>query len=141
MQILGFPVQLVGLLTLPYLGVRWFVDGQSAGKDIEEAVVSAAAARGAMRQPENQDNIAPLNCCDWGLDYVSAAEQRSWLACMTGFKMARPVCAKACRHHGVGGGMSVCRVGVSPVAGCRQPVQSVAQAVGGGCHSTRLSEL
>ena len=40
-QILGFPVQLVGLLTLPYLGVRWFVDGQSAGKDIEEAVVSA----------------------------------------------------------------------------------------------------
>jgi hypothetical protein len=42
LQILGFPVQLVGLVTLPYLGVRWFVDGQSAGKDIEEAVVSAA---------------------------------------------------------------------------------------------------
>lgn len=39
-QILGFPVQLIGLLALPYLGVRWFVDGQSAGKDIEEAVVS-----------------------------------------------------------------------------------------------------
>jgi hypothetical protein len=39
-QILGFPVQLVGLLALPYLGVRWFVDGKSAGKDIEEAVVS-----------------------------------------------------------------------------------------------------
>lgn len=36
--LLGFPVQLVGLLALPYLGVRWFVDGQSAGKDIEEAV-------------------------------------------------------------------------------------------------------
>jgi hypothetical protein len=39
LQLLGFPVQLVGLLALPYLGVRWFVDGQSAGKDIEEAVV------------------------------------------------------------------------------------------------------
>lgn len=39
-QILGFPVQLVGLLALPYLGVRWFVDGKSAGQDIEEAVVS-----------------------------------------------------------------------------------------------------
>lgn len=41
-QILGFPVQLVGLLTLPYLGVRWFVDGKSAGKDVEDAVVSIA---------------------------------------------------------------------------------------------------
>lgn len=40
MQILGFPVQLVGLLTLPYLIVRWTLDGQSAGKDIEGAVVS-----------------------------------------------------------------------------------------------------
>lgn len=36
--ILGFPVQLVGLLALPYLCVRWFVDGVSAGKDIEDAV-------------------------------------------------------------------------------------------------------
>lgn len=35
--LLGFPVQLLGLLVMPYLGVRWFVDGQSAGKDIEDA--------------------------------------------------------------------------------------------------------
>lgn len=35
--VLGFPVQLVGLLTLPYLGVRWFVDGGDASKDIEAA--------------------------------------------------------------------------------------------------------
>eukprot|EP00878_Enallax_costatus_P019348 GHUV01020411.1.p1 GENE.GHUV01020411.1~~GHUV01020411.1.p1 ORF type:complete len:151 (+),score=32.72 GHUV01020411.1:69-521(+) len=34
--LLGFPVQLVGLLALPYLSVRWFVDGEDAGKDIEE---------------------------------------------------------------------------------------------------------
>jgi hypothetical protein len=38
-QVLGFPVQLVGLLTLPYLGVRWFVDGGDASKDIEAAAV------------------------------------------------------------------------------------------------------
>lgn len=38
-QLLGFPVQLLGLLVMPYLGVRWFVDGQSAGKDIEDAAV------------------------------------------------------------------------------------------------------
>jgi hypothetical protein len=37
--VLGFPVQLVGLLTLPYLGVRWFVDGNDASKDIEAAAV------------------------------------------------------------------------------------------------------
>lgn len=41
MQLLGFPVQLIGLLALPYLGVRWFVDGEDAGKDIEEYAVSA----------------------------------------------------------------------------------------------------
>lgn len=40
LQLLGFPVQLVGLLALPYLGIRWFVDGQDAGKDIEEYAVS-----------------------------------------------------------------------------------------------------
>ncbi|KAF6261659.1 hypothetical protein COO60DRAFT_1500622 [Scenedesmus sp. NREL 46B-D3] len=35
--VLGFPVQLVGLLALPYLGVRWLVDGNDASKDIEAA--------------------------------------------------------------------------------------------------------
>lgn len=40
-QVLGFPVQLVGLLTLPYLIVRWYVDGKDASKDIEEAAVRA----------------------------------------------------------------------------------------------------
>jgi hypothetical protein len=29
----------VGLLSLPVLGVRWFVDGEDAGKDIEAAAV------------------------------------------------------------------------------------------------------
>jgi hypothetical protein len=38
--VLGFPVQLVGLLTLPYLVVRWYVDGNDASKDIEAAAVS-----------------------------------------------------------------------------------------------------
>lgn len=42
-QVLGFPVQLVGLLALPYLGVRWLVDGNDASKDIE-----AAAVRGVL---------------------------------------------------------------------------------------------
>lgn len=37
---LGFPVQLVGLLTLPYLVVRWYVDGNDAAKDLEDAAVS-----------------------------------------------------------------------------------------------------
>jgi hypothetical protein len=41
-QVLGFPVQLVGLLTLPYLAVRWYVDGNDASKDIEAAAVSNA---------------------------------------------------------------------------------------------------
>eukprot|EP00882_Tetradesmus_deserticola_P001354 GHRQ01001466.1.p2 GENE.GHRQ01001466.1~~GHRQ01001466.1.p2 ORF type:complete len:143 (+),score=42.68 GHRQ01001466.1:2131-2559(+) len=35
--VLGFPVQLVGLLTLPYLGVRWLVDGKDASGDLEAA--------------------------------------------------------------------------------------------------------
>lgn len=39
-QVLGFPIQLLGLLALPYLGIRWYVDGQDAGKDIEEYAVS-----------------------------------------------------------------------------------------------------
>eukprot|EP00882_Tetradesmus_deserticola_P020496 GHRQ01022144.1.p4 GENE.GHRQ01022144.1~~GHRQ01022144.1.p4 ORF type:complete len:102 (-),score=25.41 GHRQ01022144.1:350-655(-) len=38
-QVLGFPVQLVGLLTLPYLGVRWLVDGKDASGDLEAAAV------------------------------------------------------------------------------------------------------
>ncbi|WIA11371.1 hypothetical protein OEZ85_011492 [Tetradesmus obliquus] len=38
--VLGFPVQLVGLLTLPYLAVRWYVDGNDASKDIEAAAGS-----------------------------------------------------------------------------------------------------
>lgn len=40
LQLLGFPVQLIGLLALPYLGIRWYVDGQDAGKDLEEYAVS-----------------------------------------------------------------------------------------------------
>lgn len=41
--LVGFPIQLVGFFTLPYLGVRWFVDGKDAGKDIEEAVTYVAS--------------------------------------------------------------------------------------------------
>ncbi|KAI8462887.1 MAG: hypothetical protein J3K34DRAFT_475724, partial [Monoraphidium minutum] len=33
--LLGFPVQLVGLLLLPYLGVRYLVDGGDVSKDVE----------------------------------------------------------------------------------------------------------
>lgn len=33
--LLGFPVQLIGLLLLPYFGLRYFVDGGSVTKDIE----------------------------------------------------------------------------------------------------------
>ena len=36
--ILGFPVQLLGLLMLPYLGVRYLVDNESPSKDVGEAV-------------------------------------------------------------------------------------------------------
>eukprot|EP00877_Chromochloris_zofingiensis_P008242 jgi/Chrzof1/3671/Cz13g04150.t1 len=33
--LLGFPVQLFGLLLLPYYGIRWFVDGGDFNKDLE----------------------------------------------------------------------------------------------------------
>ena len=32
-QLLGFPIQLLGLLTLPYLGVRYYVDKTSKPAD------------------------------------------------------------------------------------------------------------
>jgi hypothetical protein len=48
-QVLGFPVQLVGLLTLPYLGVRWFVDGGDASKDIEAAAVRFSLLRMVLK--------------------------------------------------------------------------------------------
>lgn len=35
--LLGFPIQLLGLVMLPYLGVRWFVDGKKASADIGDA--------------------------------------------------------------------------------------------------------
>ena len=38
-QLLGFPIQLLGLVMLPYLGVRWFVDGKKASADIGDATV------------------------------------------------------------------------------------------------------
>jgi hypothetical protein len=59
-KILGFPVQLVGLLALPYLGVRWFVDGKSAGKDIEEAVVSHMECLGWRWQRSTCMGCGPL---------------------------------------------------------------------------------
>lgn len=38
--LVGFPVQLVGLLALPVLGVRYLVDGGDFGKDLETAASS-----------------------------------------------------------------------------------------------------
>ena len=38
--LLGFPVQFIGLLALPYLGVRYLVDGGSVSKDAEAYVDS-----------------------------------------------------------------------------------------------------
>jgi hypothetical protein len=34
-QLLGFPIQLVGLLALPYFGLRYFVDGVDFSKDLD----------------------------------------------------------------------------------------------------------
>ena len=33
--LLGFPVQLLGLFMLPYLGLRYLVDGGDVNKDVE----------------------------------------------------------------------------------------------------------
>lgn len=38
-QLLGFPIQLLGLVMLPYLVVRYYVDGADLAKDAGEAVV------------------------------------------------------------------------------------------------------
>ncbi len=42
MQLLGFPIQLVGLLSLPYLGVRYLAEGADFQSDIKTAAVSLA---------------------------------------------------------------------------------------------------
>lgn len=34
--LLGFPIQLVGLLALPVLGLRYFVDGKDYSKDLSD---------------------------------------------------------------------------------------------------------
>ena len=39
MQLLGFPIQLVGLLSLPYLGVRYLADGKDFQDDFKTAAV------------------------------------------------------------------------------------------------------
>lgn len=39
LQLLGFPIQLLGLIMLPYLVVRYYVDGADLAKDAGEAVV------------------------------------------------------------------------------------------------------
>lgn len=41
MQLLGFPVQLLGLFTIPLLVVRWGMDGVKPGDDVEKYTVSA----------------------------------------------------------------------------------------------------
>jgi len=38
--LLGFPIQLLGLLVLPYLGVRYFVEEKSATEDAKQAVTT-----------------------------------------------------------------------------------------------------
>lgn len=37
--LLGFPIQLLGLLMLPYLGIKYFVEGDDYTKDAETALV------------------------------------------------------------------------------------------------------
>lgn len=39
-MLLGFPVQLLGLVLLPYLGVRYLADGGDVAKDVEAAAGS-----------------------------------------------------------------------------------------------------
>jgi hypothetical protein len=39
-QLLGFPVQLIGVLSLPYLYVKYAVEGDSVVDDIGNAAVS-----------------------------------------------------------------------------------------------------
>jgi hypothetical protein len=81
LQLLGFPVQLVGLLALPYLGVRWFVDGQSAGKDIEEAVVGDSHAAAACAQPRLQKRRMSFECRHLGSELVLAMPCFAPLSC------------------------------------------------------------
>jgi hypothetical protein len=38
-QLLGFPIQLVGLATCPLLVVRWFMNGQDWFEDVSAATV------------------------------------------------------------------------------------------------------
>jgi hypothetical protein len=33
-QLLGFPIQLIGLLAVPYLAIRYLADGGDVGKDV-----------------------------------------------------------------------------------------------------------
>jgi hypothetical protein len=40
-QLLGFPVQLLGLFTIPLLVVRWGMDGVKPGDDMEKYTVSS----------------------------------------------------------------------------------------------------
>lgn len=40
LQLLGFPVQLIGVLSLPVLGMRYLVDKEDIGKDVEKYSVS-----------------------------------------------------------------------------------------------------
>lgn len=40
LQLLGFPIQLVGLLSLPYLGVRYLAEGENFQQDAKAAAVS-----------------------------------------------------------------------------------------------------
>lgn len=39
-QLLGFPIQVVGVVMTPVLAVRYLVDKKDAGKDLVELVVS-----------------------------------------------------------------------------------------------------
>ena len=34
-QLLGFPIQLIGLLALPYLGIKYYVEGEDPKRDAE----------------------------------------------------------------------------------------------------------
>lgn len=47
-QLLGFPIQMLGLFMLPYLGVRYGVEGKDFVKDASEAVVCGDAWMGVV---------------------------------------------------------------------------------------------
>ena len=45
-QLLGFPIQVLGLLVLPWLGVRYLVDKKDFGSEVSSTAVSRHVTKG-----------------------------------------------------------------------------------------------